>query len=70
MGLIDAKKEHDRLRDRVNPLLEKNREAEKQFVLKQEYMRKMLTNKDFMEQVVREKAGYIGQKKKVFKFED
>ncbi|MDR1432975.1 MAG: hypothetical protein LBI61_01365 [Puniceicoccales bacterium] len=68
--LVDAQKEHSRLRCRVRPLLEKTGEAEKQLAMKQDHMRKMLTNKDFMEQVVREKAGYIGQKEKIFRFED
>jgi hypothetical protein len=33
-------------------------------------MRKMLTDKDFMEQVIHQKTGYIKDKETVFKFED
>ncbi|MDR2778760.1 MAG: hypothetical protein LBB16_00520 [Puniceicoccales bacterium] len=70
MSLIDTRHEAIRLSKKLSDLLEKKQARESQFILKQDHMRKMLTDKDFMEQMAREKAGYIKNKETVFKFED
>ncbi|MDR2776700.1 MAG: hypothetical protein LBB17_01475 [Puniceicoccales bacterium] len=70
MSLIDTRREEIRLSKKLNSLIEKKQNAEDQFVLKQDHMRKMLTDKDFMEQVTHQKTGYIKDKETVVKFED
>ncbi|MDR1401721.1 MAG: hypothetical protein LBI81_02060 [Puniceicoccales bacterium] len=68
--LVNSHRENSRLLRRINLLLEKNNEVKNEFVLKQDHMRKMLTDRNFMNQVVRQKEGYIKPKEKLFKFED
>ncbi|MDR1173579.1 MAG: hypothetical protein LBK24_02175 [Puniceicoccales bacterium] len=70
MSLVDTRREETRLSKKLNGLFEKRQTAENQFILKQDHMRKMLTDKDFMEQVTHQKTGYIKDKETVFKFED
>ncbi|MDR1457791.1 MAG: hypothetical protein LBI47_03025 [Puniceicoccales bacterium] len=70
MSLIDTRREEIRLSKKLNGLFEKRQTAENQFILKQDHMRKMLTDKDFMEQITHQKTGYIKDKETVFKFED
>ncbi|MDR1890904.1 MAG: hypothetical protein LBQ23_01830 [Puniceicoccales bacterium] len=69
-SLIDTRNEEIRLSKRLNDAFEKRQATENQFILKQDHMRKMLTDKDFMKQVTRQKTGYIENKETVFKFED
>ncbi|MDR2432691.1 MAG: hypothetical protein LBD34_02975 [Puniceicoccales bacterium] len=70
MSLIDTRHEEIRLSKKLNSLFERRQTAENQFVLKQDHMRKMLTDKDFMKQITHQKTGYIKGKETVFKFED
>ncbi|MDR1233229.1 MAG: hypothetical protein LBJ75_03140 [Puniceicoccales bacterium] len=70
MSLVDTRREEARLSKKLNGLFEKRQTAENQFILKQDHMRKMLTDKDFMEQVTHQKTGYTKDKETVFKFED
>jgi cell division protein FtsB len=69
-SIFSSKKEMGGLSERLNYLSERSCEAEKQFALKQDHMRKMLTDSDFVESVVRQREGYIKQNEMVFKFED
>jgi hypothetical protein len=67
---IASKNEHHRLLAKMNFLLEKNEELGNAFVLKQDHMRKMLTDRDFIEQVICQKEGYIKPTGTILKFED
>jgi hypothetical protein len=70
MSLVDTRHEKIQLSKRLNDLFEKRQVSENQFILKQDHMRKMLVDKDFMEQIIHQKTGYIKDKKTVFKFEN
>jgi cell division protein FtsB len=69
-SLVGSIYERKDLLGRLEILEKKKQETDNQFVLKQDFMRKMLTDKDFVEQVIRRKEGYIKRTETVFKFGD
>jgi cell division protein FtsB len=69
-SLAHARREQGRLSHRLNFLAEKNKNVADEFVLKQDHMRKMLTDENFVEQIIRQKEGYVKQKEMVFRFEN
>ena len=54
----------------LQDLRTKHTEVSESFLTKQAYMRKLLTDQAFVQQIIREKEGYIGSKESIFKFED
>jgi hypothetical protein len=70
MALVRSVGEHECLLRRLDALIEKNKEIDGQFVLKQDHMRKILTDRDFIERVIRQREGYIKRTETVFRFED
>jgi hypothetical protein len=69
MSILHAKDERRVLSGRVDSLAEKHRQAKDDFLLRQEHMRRLLTDKNFIRQVIWQKEGYINPREMVFKFE-
>ena len=69
-SLRKANREYHQMNHQLQDLQAKHTEIAEEFLTKQAYMRKLLTDQAFMQQIIREKEGYIGSKESIFKFED
>jgi cell division protein FtsB len=70
VSLTNSRKENRRLLRRIDSFSAESENIKNQFILKQDHMRKMLTDSDLLNQMVRQKEGYIKPREKLFKFED
>jgi translation initiation factor IF-3 len=69
-ALVSASGEKNALTARLTALAERRRGTECDFVLKQDHMRRMLSDGDFVKQAIRRRERYIGEMETIFKFED
>ena len=69
-SLRKANREYHQMNHQLQDLQAKHTEISEEFLTKQAYMRKLLTDQAFMQQIIREKEGYISSKESIFKFED
>jgi hypothetical protein len=69
-ALVAARGEQNALAAKERALAARHGRVKDDFILRQDHMRRMLTDGDFMKQIVRKKVGYIGSRETVFKFED
>ena len=70
MSFVHAKKEQAQLEKKIAVLKEMNEIAAEDFVIKQDHMRSLLNNQEFVNQVIRHKEGHIKPQEKIFKFAD
>ncbi len=68
--LIHANNEEAHFRDRIEELTIKEEQLKDKFQLKQDYMRKMISDADFIEQIIRQKTGLSKPNEIIFKFDD
>ncbi|MDR3274283.1 MAG: hypothetical protein LBS87_03065 [Puniceicoccales bacterium] len=55
---------------RIEELAERQKRLSNEFELKQDYMRRMISDGDFIDQIIREKTGLSKRNEVIFKFGD
>jgi cell division protein FtsB len=66
--LQHAKKQEVYLLNRIEKLTDQLRCLSDEFELKQDYMRRIISDEEFVEQIIREKTGLSKQNEIIFKF--
>ena len=70
MSFLHAKEEQAQLKMKIAMLKDMNEIAANDFSIKQDHMRSLLNNQEFVNQVIRHKDGHIKPQEKIFKFAD
>jgi cell division protein FtsB len=68
--LWHAKKQEAHMLRRVEELTGRQKHLFNEFELKQDHMRKIISDGGFVEQLIREKTGFSKKNEMIFKFED
>jgi cell division protein FtsB len=68
--LWHAKKQELHMLSRIEELTEKQKHLSNESELKQDYMRRMISDRDFIDQIIREKTGLSKRNEVIFKFGD
>ncbi|MDR0715385.1 MAG: septum formation initiator family protein [Puniceicoccales bacterium] len=68
--LWHSKKQEAYMLSRIDELTSQQNRLCEEFELKQDYMRKMISDGEFVEQIIREKTGLSKQNEIIFKFGD
>jgi hypothetical protein len=69
-SIVRAKQEHRKLDEKFAALCVKNRDAGEEFALKQDRMRHILSDKNFVERLIWQNEKCVKPSEIVFKFED
>ncbi len=69
-SFVHAKEEQAQLKMKIAMLKDMNEIAANDFSIKQDHMRSLLNNQEFVNQVIRSKEGHIKPQEKIFKFAD
>ncbi|MDR2435900.1 MAG: septum formation initiator family protein [Puniceicoccales bacterium] len=69
-SLWHARKQEGHMLSRIEELTNRRKHLSDEFTLKQDYMRKIANDGEFVEQLIREKTGFSKQNEIIFRFED
>ncbi len=69
-SFVHAKEEQAQLKMKIAMLKDMNEIAANDFSIKQDHMRSLLNNQEFVNQVIRSKEGHVKPREKIFKFAD
>lgn len=69
-SLINADKKNSELKSKISTLKKQNEVMQNQFLLKKCHLDTMLNGDAFIQDVIRQKEGYIKQNETVFRFEN